>query len=70
MSSLKMEGLKSLRKTLMGGSQQILNDFKRRVTNGKTEGLNRKANLIQRAAYGFKKFDNYRFVITLPKWAS
>jgi transposase len=60
MSSLKMEGLKSLRKTLMGWRQEILNYFKRRVTNGKTEGFNRKAKLIQRAAYGFKKFDNYR----------
>ncbi len=59
-ASLKMDGLKSLRRTLMDWRQEILNYFKRRVTNGKTEGFNRKAKLIQRAAYGFKKFENYR----------
>lgn len=59
-ASLKMDGLNSLRKTLMGWREEILNYFKRRVTNGKTEGFNRKAKLIQRSAYGFKKFDNYR----------
>jgi transposase len=37
MSSLKMEGPKSLRKTLMGWRQEILNYFKRRVTNRQTE---------------------------------
>ena len=59
-ASLKMEGLKSLRRTLMDWRKEILNYFKRRVTNGKTEGFNRKAKLIQRQAYGFKKFENYR----------
>ena len=59
-ASLKMQGLKSLRRTLMDWRYEILNYFKRRVTNGKTEGFNRKAKLIQRAAYGFKKFENYR----------
>jgi transposase len=59
-ASLKMEGLRSLRRTLMEWRNEILNYFKRRVTNGKTEGFNRKAKLIQRSAYGFKKFDNYR----------
>jgi len=59
-SSLKMSGLNSLRKTLMSWREEILNYFKRRLTNGKTEGFNRKAKLIQRAAYGFKKFSNYR----------
>jgi transposase len=59
-ASLKMDGLKSLRRTLMDWRYEILNYFKRRVTNGKTEGFNRKAKLIQRSAYGFKKFGNYR----------
>ena len=35
-------------------------DLKRVVTNGKTEGFNRKVKLTQRSAYGFKKFDNNR----------
>lgn len=60
MSSLKMDGLRSLRRTLMDWRYEILNYFRRRVTNGKTEGFNRKAKLIQRSAYGFKKFENYR----------
>lgn len=60
MASLKMDGLRSLRRTMMDWRTEILNYFKRRVTNGKTEGFNRKAKLIQRSAYGFKKFDNYR----------
>jgi len=59
-ASLKIETLKPLRKTLMSWRQEILNYFKRRITNGKTEGFNRKAKLIQRQAYGFKKFENYR----------
>tara|TARA_B100001971_G_scaffold111191_1_gene102188 strand:- start:135125 stop:136336 length:1212 start_codon:yes stop_codon:yes gene_type:complete len=59
-ASLKIDTLKPLRKTLMGWRSEILNYFKRRVTNGKTEGFNRKAKLIQRQAYGFKKFSNYR----------
>ena len=59
-ASLKISGLKSLRRTLMDWRKEILNYFRRRVTNGKTEGFNRKAKLIQRQAYGFKKFENYR----------
>lgn len=59
-ASLKMDGLMSLRRTLMIWRTEILNYFKRRVTNGKTEGFNRKAKLIQRQAYGFRKFENYR----------
>lgn len=30
------------------------------VTNGRVEGFNRKAKLIQRRAYGYKNFKNYR----------
>ena len=59
-ASLKIDSLKPLRKTLMSWREEILNYFKRRITNGKTEGFNRKAKLIQRQAYGFKKFENYR----------
>lgn len=59
-ASLKMKGLQSLRRTMMDWREEILNYFKRRVTNGKTEGFNRKAKLIQRNAYGFRKFENYR----------
>jgi hypothetical protein len=30
------------------------------LTNGRTEGFNRVAKLIQRNAYGFRNFENYR----------
>ncbi len=60
MSSLKLEGMKSSRKTLLGWQKEILNYFKRRLINGKTEGFDRKTKLIQRGAYGFKSFPNYR----------
>ncbi len=52
--------VQSLRKTLMKWRAEILNYFKSGITNAKTEGYNRKAKLIQRKAFGYKKFENYR----------
>lgn len=52
--------VQSLRRTLVKWRKEILNYFKTRVTNGKTEGYNRKAKLIQRKAYGYRNFENYR----------
>jgi len=52
--------VQSLRKTLMKWSFEILNYFRTNITNGKTEGYNRKAKLIQRQAYGYRNFENYR----------
>ncbi len=52
--------VQSLRKTLMKWRQEILNYFRTKITNGKTEGYNRKAKLIQRKAYGYRNFENYR----------
>ncbi len=52
--------VQSLRKTLMKWRKEILNYFRTRITNGKTEGYNRKAKLIQRKAYGYRNFENYR----------
>lgn len=52
--------LKTFRKTLMSWRYEILNYFQTRLTNGRTEGFNRKAKLIQRCAYGFRNFENYR----------
>ena len=33
--------------------------FDRRTTQGVVEGINNKLKLIQRTAYGFRKFDNF-----------
>lgn len=52
--------VQSLRKTLMRWRKEILNYFRTGITNGKTEGYNRKAKLIQRKAYGYRNFENYR----------
>ena len=52
--------VQSLRKTLVKWRKEILNYFRTGITNGKTEGYNRKAKLIQRQAYGYRNFENYR----------
>ncbi|MDO9182557.1 MAG: ISL3 family transposase [Bacteriovorax sp.] len=59
----KIPELQTLRRTLIKWREEILNYFKTRITNARTEGFNRKAKLIQRNAYGFKNFNNYRLKI-------
>lgn len=56
----KVEELKRLRKTLMHWREEILNYFKIRITNAKTEGFNNVAKSIIKRAYGFRNFNNYR----------
>jgi transposase len=52
--------LQTLRKTLMSWRNEILRYFETGLTNGRTEGFNRKAKLVKRMAYGYKNFGNYR----------
>jgi transposase len=52
--------LKTLRKTFLKWKNEILYYFKTGLTNARVEGFNRKCKLIQRKAYGFKSFKNYR----------
>ena len=52
--------IKTLRKTLMKWRQEILAYFFTGLTNGRTEGYNNLAKLIQRRAFGYKSFQNYR----------
>lgn len=52
--------IKTLRKTLMKWSKEILQYFRTGQTNARVEGFNRKCKLIQRKAYGFRSFANYR----------
>lgn len=49
-----------LRKTLLKWKTEILNYFKKRYTNARTEGFNNVAKTIKKQAYGFKSFENYR----------
>lgn len=52
--------LKRLRRTLMNWMEEILNYFKIRITNAKTEGFNNVAKSIIKRSYGFRSFSNYR----------
>ncbi|MEO5970691.1 MAG: transposase, partial [Bdellovibrionia bacterium] len=52
--------IKTLRKTLMKWRQEILNYFLTGLTNGRTEGYNNLAKLVQKRAFGYKSFRNYR----------
>jgi transposase len=52
--------IKTLGKTIHQWRNEILQFFENGLTNGRTEGFNRVAKLIQRNAYGFRNFENYR----------
>lgn len=52
--------MKTLGKTLRSWSTEILRMFTVPYSNGVTEGFHRKMKLIQRRAYGFRNFENYR----------
>lgn len=61
MARSKQQRVVSYRRTLRKWFNQILNYFlTNRLNNGRTEGYNCKAKLIQRCAYGFRSFRNYR----------
>jgi transposase len=60
MAQSKIAKIHSYRRTFRSWVEEIINYFKTRLTNGRTEGYNRKAKLIQRCAYGFRSFKNYR----------
>jgi transposase len=52
--------VKKLRKTLLKWRHEVLNYFKNRLTNARTEGFNNKAKVVKRRGYGYKSFKNYR----------
>lgn len=56
----KVPELKSLRRTLLSWLNEILNYFESKLTNARTEGYNNVAKQVQKRAYGFKNFYNYR----------
>lgn len=56
----KVPELKTLRRTLMSWKDEIVNYFESRLTNARTEGYNNVAKQVQKRAYGFKNFLNYR----------
>ena len=60
LATVNVPELQTFRRTLLSWRKEILNYFMVKITNARTEGYNRKAKLIQRNAYGYKKFENYR----------
>lgn len=60
MAQSKLTEIKKVRKTLMKWKNEILNYFKTGITNGRTEGFNNLAKLLQKRAFGFRSFKNYR----------
>ncbi len=56
----KIPELKTLRKTLMLWHDEILNYFESRLTNARTEGFNTVCKQLQKRAYGYRSFYNYR----------
>jgi transposase len=60
MALSKLPEIKRLRKTLMKWRVEILNYFATGLTNGRTEGFNNLAKLLQKRAFGFRSFKNYR----------
>lgn len=60
MAHSKLSEIKTLRRTLQRWHNEILNYFKTRLTNARTEGFNNVAKLVQKRAYGYKSFRNYR----------
>ncbi len=60
MAHSELPEIKRLRRTLMRWREEILLYFKTRLTNARTEGFNNVAKLVQKRAYGYKNFRNYR----------
>lgn len=60
MANSTIPEIRSLRETIHKWRNEILQFFENGLTNGRTEGFNRVAKLVQRNAYGFKNYENYR----------
>lgn len=60
MAASKLPEIKTLRRTLMRWREEVLNYFRDRITNARTEGFNNVAKLVQKRSYGVKSFKMYR----------
>ena len=59
-SKSNLKPIKTLSETLTKWKVEILNYFTTELTNARTEGFNNLAKLVQRRAFGYKNFENYR----------
>jgi transposase len=60
MQQSTLSEVRTLAKTLSLWKKEVANYFRYRVTNATTEGYNNIAKLVQRRAFGYKSFRNYR----------
>lgn len=60
MGHSQVKEIQTLRTTLKKWFKEVLNYFSTGITNARTEAFNNVAKLVQRRAYGFKSFKNYR----------
>lgn len=60
MAGSQLKEIKTLRSTLIKWRAEILAYFETGLTNGRTEGYNNLAKLVQKRAFGYKSFPNYR----------
>lgn len=60
MSGSKLEEVQRLRRTFLRWKSEILLYFENGYTNGFTERMNGTGKLVQRRAFGYKSFRNYR----------
>jgi len=60
MKGSSLREIQTLRRTLISWKEEILNYFQYRITNATTEGFNNVAKVVQRRAFGYKNFRNYR----------
>ena len=55
-----LESMETLARTLKDWAEEIDLMWRFSKSNGVTEGFHQKLKLIQRCAYGFRNFENYR----------
>lgn len=63
MAHSTLSEIKTLRRTLLKWRNEILAYFETGITNARTEGFNNIAKLVQRRAFGYKSFRNYRLKV-------
>lgn len=65
LKQLPIQACKTLARTLEAWQEEIARMWRFTKSNGITEGFHRKMKLIQRRAYGFKNFENYRLRVRI-----
>lgn len=60
LETINLEPLRRLARTLKTWNQEILEYFRSGLTNAFTEQTNNRGKLVQKRAYGYKSFRNYR----------